>query len=100
PCSPTSSPLPYTTLFRSVIISNYHKLAGWADVLAGKVRSVVFDEVQELRIPGTGKYYAARHIAGQADFRLGLSATPIYNYGGEIDRKSTRLNSSHVKISY
>jgi SNF2 family DNA or RNA helicase len=67
-----------------VVICNYHKLGGWADVLAGKVRSVVFDECQELRHQGTSKYEGARHIADAAELRLALSATPIYNYGSEI----------------
>jgi SNF2 family DNA or RNA helicase len=67
-----------------VIISNYHKLAGWAETLAPLVRSVVFDECQELRHRGSQKYVAARHVAEACQFRLGLSATPIYNYGGEI----------------
>lgn len=67
-----------------VIISNYHKLPGWATTLEGVVKSVVFDECQELRHSGTQKYEAAELISHAADFRLGLSATPIYNYGGEI----------------
>jgi SNF2 family DNA or RNA helicase len=67
-----------------VFICNYHKLGGWAETLGKVVKSVVFDEVQELRHKGTQKYAAAKHIADQCDFRLGTSATPIYNYGGEI----------------
>jgi SNF2 family DNA or RNA helicase len=67
-----------------VIISNYHKLGGWATTLEGVVKSITFDECQELRHRGTQKYEAAKLIADSVDFRLGLSATPIYNYGGEI----------------
>ena len=67
-----------------VIVMNYHKLSGWADTLAGWVRSVIFDEIQELRRSVSQKYAAANRIAGLAKFRIGLSATPIYNYGGEI----------------
>lgn len=70
--------------FPDVIISNYHKLAGWSKALAGKVNSITFDEVQELRHDDSHKYDAASEIAHVAKFRLGLSATPIYNYGGEI----------------
>lgn len=78
-------PLP-TFLGRSpdVVILNYHKLASWAEVLAAFARTIVFDEVQELRHSGSAKYTAAEHVAGRASFRLGLSATPIYNYGGEM----------------
>lgn len=67
-----------------VILSNYHKLAGWAEELAGVVKGVVFDECQELRRDGSQKYAAARHVARQARLVLGLSATPIYNYGEEF----------------
>jgi SNF2 family DNA or RNA helicase len=67
-----------------VIITNYHKLGGWASTLDGVVKSVTFDECQELRHSGTQKYEAAKLIADGVDYRLGLSATPIYNYGGEI----------------
>lgn len=70
--------------FPDVIIANYHKLGGWAETLAGRVRAVIFDEVQELRHSGTTKYEAAEQIAHAGGFRMGLSATPIHNYGGEI----------------
>ncbi len=73
-----------TPRFPDVIVVNYHKLSGWADVLAPLVKSVVFDEVQELRHQGSAKYAAAVHVATEVRHRLGMSATPIYNYGGEI----------------
>lgn len=58
-----------------VIIINYHKLNGWADALAGKVRTVVFDEVQELRRSESNKYSAAKHVADAAHYRVGLSVS-------------------------
>lgn len=70
--------------FPDVIISNYHKLSGWAGELSGKVKSVIFDECQELRRDESAKYKAAKAVADHANFRFGLSATPVYNYGGEI----------------
>lgn len=73
----------YDTGDADVLIMSYSKLAGWRDHLAGLVKTVIFDEVQELRHDGTYKYEAAAAIAGAADRRMGLSATPIYNYGGE-----------------
>jgi superfamily II DNA or RNA helicase len=45
---------------------------------------VIFDECQEMRHSGSIKYDAAKHIADAAKYRIGLSATPILNYGGEI----------------
>lgn len=66
-----------------VVILTYHKLAGWSKVLLNYCRSVVYDEVQELRHSGSGRYQAAEQLT-DVPFRLGLSATPVYNYGGEI----------------
>ena len=85
----TPYPLPREVVFGEehgpdVIVSSYHKIAGWADVLGAYCRSVVFDEVHELRHSNSQKYRAADAIAGRLAFRLGLSATPIFNYGGEI----------------
>ncbi len=76
-CSPT---------FPDVIITNYHKLNGWANTLSeAGVKTVIYDEVQELRSgPGTNKYEAAELISNSVNFRLALSATPISNYGGEF----------------
>ncbi len=77
--------LPGESTFPDVILTSYSKLAGWAAELAPQIRSVVFDEVQELRTgPGTAKFEAATHLAGSVGFRMGLSATPIYNLGSEI----------------
>lgn len=76
--------LPGTEQLPDVIITSYSKLASWADTLAGVVRSVVWDEVQELRHDDSAKATAARAIAAAVAYRLGLSGTPIYNYGDEI----------------
>lgn len=67
-----------------VIVTNYHKLRGWAEVLGQMCRYVVFDEAQQLRNQGTDIYSACRHVAAQAKYRIGLTATPIYNYGSEF----------------
>lgn len=73
-----------------VIITNYHKLSGWAETLKGKVRTVVFDEGQELRRSDSSKYSAAKHIAEGCHYRIALTATPVYNYGIEF------FNLAHV----
>ena len=67
-----------------LIVMNYAKLAKWQHHLKGVVRTVIFDEVQELRREESERYKAAATIAGAATYRVGLSGTPIYNYGGEI----------------
>ena len=74
-----------TVPFPDVLIINYHKLAGWAETLAPIINSVVYDEVQELRrghlsLKGTAAFY----LSNSVKWRLSASATPIFNYGGEI----------------
>ena len=73
-----------TGRFPDVIVSTYHKLGDWVDSLAGIVKAVVFDEIQELRREDSIKYRSSCMIADAATWRLGLSATPIYNYGVEF----------------
>src|SRR5690606_40248289 len=74
---PRSTLFPYTTLFRS------HR-AGAAD----RVRRPGAAGRQLPHLAGRGQSNAAAVAAAIGDRRLGG------------DRKSTRLNSSHVKISY
>src|SRR5690554_7470668 len=78
---PRSTLFPYTTLFRSVLRKDKNN--------------------RENRIK---KYL---HLAGLSDVERVMNAYPHELSGGMlqrvcivIDRKSTRLNSSHVRISY
>jgi SNF2 family DNA or RNA helicase len=69
--------------FPDFVLMNYKKLAGWAEYLTHYAHSVIWDEIQELRTgPGTQTYDAACLLADSVDYRLGLSATPTYNYPG------------------
>ena len=74
---------PYELPAAEVYIITYNKLHGWWGILAEKCKSVVFDECQEVRCVGSAKYTAAQNLCQVIPFRLGLSATPIHNYGGE-----------------
>jgi SNF2 family DNA or RNA helicase len=47
-------------------------------------QTVIFDECQELRRAESQKYAAAFAVSQSCRYRLGMSATPIYNYGEEI----------------
>lgn len=67
-----------------LIVINYAKLAAWRHHLAGTIKTAIFDEAQELRRPESLKYEAAAHIASQARLVTGLTATPIFNRGGEL----------------
>lgn len=68
-----------------VLIVPYSRLAGWAHHLQGWAQTVIFDEIQDLRRgTQTVKGTAAASITRDARYALGLTATPIYNYGGEV----------------
>jgi SNF2 family DNA or RNA helicase len=69
-----------------VVILPYSKLATWSRELADtyKVNGVVFDEAQALRRRESERYTAATYLADRTQYVFGMSATPIYNYGGEI----------------
>ena len=67
----------------NILIITYSKLSAWADRLKD-YNLIVFDEAQELRREGTNKYAAAAHLCSVIPNKLGLTATPVYNYGDEI----------------
>lgn len=67
-----------------VIIISYHKMRGWAEHLANLVKFAVFDECQALRGGSSQIYGACSFVADRVEYKLGLSATPIYNYGHEF----------------
>lgn len=77
---------PYPLPDADVRILAYSQLAGWAEVLeAAPIGLLAFDEMQELRRGDQAdKGKAALRLAAVARFKLGLTATPIYNYGDEI----------------
>lgn len=68
-----------------VYIFKYTSLYGWTDLFAtGFFKSSVFDEIQELRCGDSVKYDSSVTLANNVMRCLGMSATPIYNYGNEI----------------
>src|SRR5207253_9384012 len=95
PRPPPPTLFPYTTLFRSRFYICY-AIAGWNGVLwGGCVCLLLTQQVTYL-------VNSATHILGFRDFETTDESrnnwlVAIFAMG---DRKSTRLNSSHVAISY
>lgn len=79
---------PYAIPPADVRIFSYTQLQGWADYLEVIGTGLaVFDEIHELRGgTTTEKGAAAKRLADAARFKLGLTATPIFNYGADIWR--------------
>ena len=67
-----------------LIVMNYAKLANLGPVLADYVHTVIFDEIQELRRSESLKYRGAESLVSKGATVCALSATPIYNFGGEM----------------
>src|SRR5699024_12772593 len=86
PRLPFSTLFPYTTLFRSLLI------------LLGMMGGLLFRELTELALrvldPTEFSIQSGRSIASFSRINLSLLWVAL------VDRKSTRLNSSHVSISY
>src|SRR5690606_41654832 len=88
---PTSTPFPYTTLFRSESI--YQQFYDEPRFRPSPITAVRLQGNVLGRKTGEG-FYA--YVDGQKHVALEPAAPSL----PQKDRKSTRLNSSHVKISY
>lgn len=76
---------PYSIPKADVYIMKYSCLGGWVNFFQENFfKMAIFDEIQELRHMGTIKYHGAKALSDHVNYCLGLSATPIYNYGDEI----------------
>src|SRR5690606_41892621 len=93
---PRSTLLPYTTLFRS---------DGTVRTLADSYQGKRFNSPNDVAVDAQGRVYVSdpryvgnepRELEDEAVYRIDPDGT-VHRLE---DRKSTRLNSSHVKISY
>lgn len=77
---------PYNLPKADVYVYRVSQIAKWADIFAtGFFKAVVFDEPQSLRTGAhTAKGRAAKVLSENTQYKLGLTATPIYNYGDEM----------------
>lgn len=77
---------PYKLPPSDFFIFTYTNLCGWTDAFKTvRFPSVVWDEIQELRRGAeTAKGTASLRLRDHASFRLGMSATPIFNLGDEM----------------
>src|SRR5205807_8074369 len=88
-CPPSSPLFPYTTLFRSGLA---------VDPLPAPSRAA--PELASMRVPESIIslcFAASLPLAGQS---TGVTGVRGLAFGTVLDRKSTRLNSSHLVISY
>ena len=68
-----------------VLITSYNRLNRWQDVLNNiGFKTIIADEIHELRHLETAKRLATQSLSETTEMFLGLSGTPIFNYGSEI----------------
>jgi len=80
-----STRTPYEIPNAPFAIIHYGLIAWWdIAILKQNFKTVIFDEVQELRHTGTGKYSAASKISENALNVFANSGTPVFGYGREI----------------
>lgn len=77
---------PYSLPKADIYIFKYGQISGWVDIFAqGFFKMAVYDEIQELRRgKESSKGVGADILSKNVDYVLGLTATPIYNYGIEM----------------
>ncbi len=78
----------------SVLIISYSKLRHWKDAISQNCKSIIFDEIQEIRREDSLKHKAAVEIAENMEYRFGLTGSPVYNYGGEFYNVFKAINPS------
>ena len=75
---------PYKVPHADIYIVSYMKLIGWHPGAGGLYpRTVILDECQEVRRKQSSKHDACAMFSNAAQFCMGLSATPIFNFGNE-----------------
>src|SRR3712207_9321870 len=95
---PRSTLFPYTTLFRSLAVADAPGARRLLDRLDGAVHQVVGDDQLDLHLGQEVHDVLSAPVQPRVAF---LAAEALGLDDGEaLDRKSTRLNSSHANISY
>jgi len=78
---------PYTLPDANIYLIHYLLFRGWGkDLSFAGFNNIIFDEIQELRHCNSDKYNSVKSLIKNSnpEYVLGLSGTPIYNYGYEM----------------
>lgn len=77
---------PYNLPPADVYLFKVSLISGWVDIfVTGVFKAVIYDEPQSLRTgTDTAKGAAAKVLSENVQYRMGLTATPIYGYGREM----------------
>lgn len=67
-----------------IYLLSYNLAQFWNIEISRVIKSVIYEEAHELRLSSSNKYTACKYIANAANFRLGLTGSPVMNWGGEM----------------
>lgn len=86
---------PYALPPADVYIFKYSNVGGWTDIAAEETfNAVILDEVQQVRNGTTTlKGKACDEFVAHTDVVMGLTATPIFNYGPEMFNVMNMVNA-------
>lgn len=83
--APMKKKLPIDWKTKDIVIVKYSMLSKSVDELLEQgFKTIVFDEVQEVRRSDSMKSQASKRLSETFPYCLALSGTPIFNYGSEI----------------
>src|SRR5207253_11475534 len=100
PRPPLSPLFPYTTLFRSGDVAGDHQ-ADRRDMQTGRVIGVGVSAFQVNQVvPFEIDHISLELLGDHPSVRVWPGKQTLQKFPTNSDRKSTRLNSSHVAISY
>src|SRR5207249_7251833 len=97
--SPNLPLFPYTTLFRSNV-AQYMLAVGLGAVVYRALGGVVGVDTFSFSLAPFVGLVLTFFVVNQLSVSLAVSVTTGVSVRESLDRKSTRLNSSHVSISY
>ena len=76
---------PYSLPEADVYICKYTNIYKWSDVFEEMTfKALILDEVQEVRRQESRKHEGCKMVADRCEYVMGLSGTPIFNYGFEV----------------
>src|SRR5205807_10392669 len=97
---PRSTLFPYTTLFRSELHHGHTHMTAVMQQLASQGLGESLDRVLRAAVGGLQGDAAVRERGPDLHDRAAIAREHAFERRQRADRKSTRLNSSHLVISY
>src|SRR5690606_40045092 len=97
---PGDTLIPYTTLFRSRVVTGALEIERKEKTIGSSLEAAPVVHVTDADLRQAVEGIDMAEVCITSGIEIRSDAPPAGAASSEEDRKSTRLNSSHVKISY